>query len=99
MQLKVGKDEPVITNKNGGKQTKLDYGFYLIDAKAMFKLAEVLNYGAGKYEKDNWRKIPVEDHINHALAHIFAYMAGDEQDDHLSHAFCRLMMAVALEDI
>ena len=93
----LSKDEPIITNKNGGKQSQTPYGFHLLDAKAMFKLAEVLAYGASKYERDNWRKISTEEHINHALQHIFAYMAKDKQDDHLGHAFCRLMMALAVE--
>jgi len=53
--------------------------------------------GAQRYEKDNWRGIDLDDHLNHALVHIYAHLAGDAQDDHLAHAFCRMMMAVAVE--
>ena len=39
--------------------------------------------------------IPQEEHINHALIHIIAHLAGDTQDEHIDHALCRLMMAYA----
>jgi len=86
-----------VSNSLGGKQSKLDYRFDLIDAKAMFALANVLHLGEVEYGKDNWRKIDGDSHLNHALSHIYAYLAGDKQDDHLSHALCRTMMALAVE--
>jgi hypothetical protein len=93
----VGPDAPTVVNEAGGKQSKLPYRFDLVDSRAMFTLAKVLHEGAEKYGDENWRKIPIRDHLNHLLAHVFAYMAGDESDDHLEHAFCRAMMAVALK--
>lgn len=60
-------------------------------------IAKVLQYGASRYKANNWRLIPQEEHINHALIHIIAHLAGDRQDDHLDHALCRLMMAYATE--
>ena len=85
-----------VTNEKGGKQSRLDYRFDLIDARVMFELAKVMHEGAKKYEKDNWRKISVDDHLNHALSHVWAHKAGDKQSEHLSHAFTRLMMALAV---
>ena len=61
----------------------------------MIKIATVLQYGASRYAPNNWRLIPQEQHINHALIHILAEIMGDTQDDHLDHALCRLMMAMA----
>ena len=63
--------------------------------KRMIAIAKVLKYGADRYEPNNWRLIPQEDHINHALIHIIAHLMGDTQDDHIDHALCRLMMALA----
>lgn len=63
--------------------------------KRMVAIAKVLKYGADRYEPNNWRLIPQEDHINHALIHIIAHLMGDTQDDHIDHALCRLMMAFA----
>lgn len=92
----MGKEVPVEVNENGGRQSKLSYRFDLIDSKAIFALAKVLREGFEKYGKDNWRKIGVDDHLNHALSHIYAHTGGDEQDDHIEHAFTRLMMATAV---
>lgn len=61
----------------------------------LIRIAKVLKYGADRYEPNNWRLIPQEDHINHALIHIIAHLMGDTQDDHIDHALCRLMMALA----
>jgi hypothetical protein len=61
------------------------------------KIAKILQYGAERYEPNNWRLIPEEEHINHALIHLVAHLMGDAQDDHINHALCRLMMAKATE--
>lgn len=62
---------------------------------AIVEIAKVLQYGADKYEANNWRLIPQEEHINHALIHYLAFILGDTQDEHLEHCMCRLMMAYA----
>lgn len=94
----IGPDAEIVVNEQGGRQSRAVAAFHLMDAPTMIRLAKVLQYGASRYERDNWRKISCEDHLNHALGHIFAHLAGDRQDDHLGHAFCRLMMACATED-
>lgn len=94
----VGPNAPVISNEKGGKQSDTPYAFTSLDPKAMFSIAKRIAHGDAKYGKDNWRKISVEDHINHALQHIYAHLSEDTQDDHLDAAFCRMMMAVAVND-
>lgn len=89
-------EEEMTTNETGGKQSRLDYRFDLIDTKAIFALANVLHTGEMRYGKDNWRKIDTESHLNHALSHIYAHLAGDKQDEHLSHALCRTLMALGV---
>lgn len=64
---------------------------------ALIEIGKVLQYGAEKYEPNNWRLIPQEEHINHALIHLYAHILGDEQDNHIGHCLCRLMMAYATE--
>jgi len=88
-------DAGIVTNEAGGKQSDPGTACHLLDGQAMLELARVLAYGAEKYDRDNWRLIDEESHINHALTHLFAYLGGDTQDDHLEHALCRLMMAEA----
>lgn len=68
---------------------KIEPDYYI----AMMKISQVLKEGAEKYEVNNWRLIPQEEHINHAMIHLLASLMGDTQDEHLNHALCRLMMA------
>lgn len=92
----LGPDAPTVANTAGGKQSDLHYRFDLMDPDAMFALAGIMDHGERKYGEGNWRKIGVESHLNHALVHIYAWLAGNTEDDHLGHAFCRLMMAKAV---
>lgn len=96
----VSPDAPTTTNEKGGAQSDIPVRFDLIDAKALFEMAKVLDRGARKYGADNWRLIEIKDHLNHALMHIYAWLAGDRTDDHLSHALCRITFAlgVSLQD-
>ncbi len=94
----IGKDSDIVENAKGGKQSKIPYRFDLIPPKALFSLAKVFEYGADKYELNNWHKIPRHDHINHLEAHLQAYKAGDESDDHINHMLCRAVMAVAMPE-
>lgn len=92
----MSKDQSIVINEKGGGQSNIPYRFDLIDAKALFEMAKILSEGANKYGVNNWRLIPTEDHINHAISHLYAHLAGDRQDDHLGHAFCRAMFALAV---
>lgn len=151
----VGREAEIVTNKNGGKQSKSPVAMHLIDPEflsdfanneqveleraekkdseqyacysaiefigftmkfnnkhylkiameklepnaeqRLLRIAKVLEIGASRYAVNNWRLIPEEEHLNHALIHIVAHIAGDTQDEHLDHALCRLMMACATE--
>lgn len=95
--LGVSPDAPVVENENGGKQSDSPYAFHLLPTSSIFAAAEVVKVGAEKYGEKfgdrNYTKIPTEEHVNHAIAHLYAYLAGDKSDDHLSHAICRTMFA------
>jgi hypothetical protein len=91
-------DAPITENESGGQQSAIEGRFDLIPPVAMFELAKIMEYGARRYAPNNWRKIPIDDHVNHALSHLFAYLAGDRQDDHLGHALARMAMAVEMQN-
>lgn len=144
----MGTDAEMVTNENGGKQSKAPAAIHLIDplflgnecedilseldkpcnilkaikligwgmyhqekdgftaaaatlesdfSKRLMMIGKTLQYGATRYTPNNWRLIPQEEHVNHALLHLLALYSGDKQDDHLSHALTRLMMASATE--
>lgn len=82
-----------------GKQTKEEMVKCIMDkySNALMQIAKVLEYGASRYSPNNWRLIPEEDHLNHALIHLYALEEGDTQDDHLGHFLTRIMMAYATE--
>ena len=101
----IGPNAPVITNDQGGKQSYFGRSFHLLPAKAITIAAEVLYKGAERYEEHgiensldaNWRRMPQHDHVNHALSHLFAFLADDQQEIHLAHALCRIMFAIEMQ--
>lgn len=99
--LGVSPNEPIVTNENGGKQSDTPYGFHLLPIQAMFAAAQTAKYGADKYGETfvnrNYTKISAEEHINHCIQHLYAYLAGDKQDDHLGHAIVRAMFAYEVD--
>lgn len=85
---------------NGGRHSKLGLNFMAIGPEALARMALVLEQGAVAHQDpdgSNWRKIPCETHLNHALFHINAWQRGVVGEDHLGHAFTRLMMACETE--
>ena len=56
-------------------------------------IASVMEAGLKKYPRNNWKKVPCKDHINHALCHLYMAIHGDEQDEHVEHAICRIALA------
>ena len=101
MILGVQPNVPTETNERGGKQSATPYAFHLLPPNAIFAAAEVAKYGAGKYGETqldrNYKKIPAEEHVNHAVQHLYAYLAGDTGDDHLAHAILRAMFAFEVD--
>ena len=83
-----------VTYDNGASESKTELRFDLIPADEIATIAKVLGQGAIKYGDDNWKGLPTWTHLNHALQHIFAYLANDKSDDHLSHAATRLIFAM-----
>ncbi len=95
----VGPDAPTVVNAKGAKQSATPYKFTDFDAKHVLRVAAVSGRGFSKYGPRNYLGIPTLDHIDHALAHINAFLAGDPQEDHLAHAICRLYFAMATAEL
>lgn len=71
----------------------------LIPAFALERVAQAMGEGCVKYGADNWRGLPQENILNHAIRHLFLYLKGDRTEDHLSHAACNCLMAAELEGV
>src|SRR5882724_11177681 len=97
--------EEIELGTKGGAGSKIPW-WELLDFRALEEVARVLEHGARKYARDNWRAVPVEEHIRHAVRHLFKsqeskqqylayYSEGDTIDD-LAHGACRAVMALAV---
>lgn len=83
----------------GGRKfdgNKTEYG--LVPALALEEIAKVLTFGAQKYERDNWKKVPDSKrrYFDALQRHLWAYKRGEKFDPesglhHLAHAGCCLM--------
>jgi hypothetical protein len=78
---------------------KPDYS--LLSFHALDQVVKALTYGAQKYSRDNWKKVPHfrRRYLAAALRHITAYARGEISDQesgylHLSHAVVSLMYII-----
>ena len=109
MKRRVVKPGDVVTETSG---TKLDRGkpmMGLMSSKWLLGTADILTFGAQKYESHNWRKGLTYSRLYDALQrHLAAWNDGEENDpetgkSHLLHASCCLMflyeMSVTRQDM
>lgn len=73
------------------EQTRYD----LISPIGLERLAQTYAEGAEKFGAFNWENgMPVNDLLNHAIAHIYKFLRGDRVEDHLAHAAWNLLGAI-----
>lgn len=84
-----------VTIKNVGLQTHIEARFDCVDPVVMKLLAECHGFGVNKYGEHSHKKIPVSDHLNHAINHINEHRRNDKSELHLVNAICRLMFAIS----
>lgn len=59
----------------------------LISPIALAALAQTYAEGAAKFGAHNWENgMPAADLLNHAIRHIFLWLGGCREEDHLGHA-------------
>jgi len=69
----------------------------MVDFKSFEGMVRVLEFGAKKYAKDNWKKgLPVTQQCESLLRHMFAFMGGEDVDpetgiSHIAHIQCNTM--------
>ncbi len=89
------------------KALKYDSGkppLSLIPVSFLKGVAEVLGFGASKYEPENWRKgMEWRRLVDSSLRHITAWNEGEDLDpesklSHLKHAACNLAFLIEYEE-
>lgn len=81
---------------------KLDYT--LVPWDGLEEIVKVLEFGARKYARDNWKHVEGGDvrYLAAAFRHLIAYNTGEKVDQetgisHLAHAGCCLLFLLSLE--
>lgn len=88
--------EPEVISGRKFDGGKLEYG--LLPPQALKATVDVLTFGAQKYERDNWKKVPDSKrrYFDALQRHVWAWKEGEKLDPesgkhHLAHAMCCLM--------
>jgi hypothetical protein len=88
------RDGETEVNAAGGKQSFIAARFDCIPAICQRLLAQCLGFGARKYGKENWHKIPIEDNLAHAMNHLNEWRLGDRSEPHLVNTLARVNFAL-----
>jgi hypothetical protein len=91
-----------------GAGLKYDAGklrYSLVPTEALRGLAEVLTFGAEKYEPNSWQEVEnaEERYLDALIRHIEAYRSGEALDQesglhHLKHAACNVAFLIYFEE-
>lgn len=96
--------------KDSGKREEFNSGskrdsragkgrFDLLPGRAMKRLAKHFENGAVKYGDNNWQKgQPISRYMDSAMRHIFCYLMGMDDEDHLIAGAWNLMCACETEE-
>jgi hypothetical protein len=94
----VGAEQPGM-KFDGGKRD-----FTLLPWAGVEEIVKVLEFGAAKYSRDNWKRVEGAQHryTKAAFRHLIAYNNGEINDPesglpHLAHVGCCILFLLALE--
>lgn len=86
----------------GIKHDHMKRDFTLLPWDSVEEIVKVLEFGAAKYARDNWKKVEADRYVKAAFRHLIAYNNGEENDkesglSHLAHLGCCVLFLLALE--
>jgi hypothetical protein len=66
---------------------------------ALTIIGRVMEAGATNHGNGEWLQHPTLYHVGRAMMHLRRLGDGDQSEDHLAHACCRLLMALSLREL
>jgi len=75
----------------------------LLPVESLEEIARVLQFGARKYDRNNWKKGGKWSRVVDAcFRHLYAWLKGEDEDpetgiSHLAHAACNLLFLIYFE--
>ena len=97
----------IITNEQGGKQSKIKGKMTEVPPLALIEVSQVMGLGSVNYPREadnspNWYKIDCYSNLDHALEHVANFLAERNKPDkdkdfmleELSHFTARAMMGL-----
>lgn len=85
----------------GAKDKKGKPDWSLVDLKNLEGLVRGLEYGAKKYARDNWKKVPdpINSYYAATIRHLSEWWSGEEIDkeshlNHLYHVMCNIYFLI-----
>jgi hypothetical protein len=88
--------ETTASNKHGGVSSPTTADYTLLPARSLELVTLLMTDALKKYDRDNWRLIVSQDHINHCVRHLLMFQRTGSTDD-LTRAACRVMMALEMQ--
>ena len=91
-------DKTVGTKDDSGKTD-----WTLMPWKELEEVTEVLQFGASKYSRDNWKLVEADRYRQAALRHLISYISGEKTDpesgkSHLAHLVCNALFLIWKEN-
>lgn len=77
--------------------------FTLLPWSSVEEIVKVLEFGARKYHRDNWKKVASDRYVKAAFRHLVAYSQGEINDQesglpHMAHLGCCVLFLLSEKD-
>lgn len=91
------------TFSSGAKTDDIKPAYNLIPLNTLKREAKAWKKGADHYGENNWQKAKgddkfIKERINHLIEHVFLWLSGDRNEDHLANVRCNAGIVMELTE-